>query len=512
MSTRYPNVGESVTFNWVVSDEGSDPLSCSLEIYNPNKGVWEKNAIDDCIATTSFNYPIEAFSTTRSVALRVTDGKFTTSRGTSIIPKAVAPAPILETLSVTEGTYLGDTKVVITGENFVDVSNVTFSGTKAEFTVDSETRISLVTPRYYSARAANVMVTTTQGGQSNTLKYTFFYAPRVYSVTPAEGSVAGGTEVVLSGHYFTNVSKVMFGEIEAQSFTVDNSRQITAVSPAGQEGAVQVVVETPGGTSENYKRYFTYKVPPPVISSMSPTKGPEAGGTVVTLTGSNFIDVSSISFGGVEAPKFTVADDTSIIVESPANSTGKVDVTVISEHGQSNEVTFTYSSSNTPPQVERFSASPSVSIVNQEIVFAWEVDDVDGGALICKLNTGNENGEQIVACGASFKYTYATTGTYVATLTVIDSKGESDSKTLSVEVVDAPDTVAFDSPSARQAWQEVMSIPGIDYYSLDLNTSEALIEASGNNLVFLVPSRSEHRFLHAAVQQGEVPLCKRLFL
>lgn len=339
--TRYPNVGELVTFSWVVSDEGGDLLSCSLEVYDPNKRVWEKNAIDNCVATTSFSYPIEAFSTTRSVVLRVTDGKFTTSGSTSIIPKAVAPAPVLETLSVTEGTYLGGTEVVITGQNFVDVSSVTFGSTKAEFTVDSETRISLVTPRYYSARAANVMVTTTQGGQSNTLKYTFLYAPRVYSVTPAEGSTAGGTEVVLSGYYFTNASKVMFGEIEAQSFTVDNSRQITAVSPAGQEGTVQVVVETPGGTSENYKRAFTYTAnPAPILETLSPREGTSAGGTSVVLTGENLTDVISVSFDGKSA-SFTQNSDTQVTVVSPT-STGLADVQVTTASGTSNILSFSY--------------------------------------------------------------------------------------------------------------------------------------------------------------------------
>jgi hypothetical protein len=74
---------------------------------------------------------------------------------------------------------------------------------------------------------------------------------------------------------------------------------------------------------------------PPTIKKMSPKKGPAAGGTSVTITGTNFTEVLAVKFGGKEAIGFTVNSLNSLTAKAPAGTTGKVDVTVTTANGTS---------------------------------------------------------------------------------------------------------------------------------------------------------------------------------
>jgi hypothetical protein len=84
--------------------------------------------------------------------------------------------------------------------------------------------------------------------------------PTVTKVTPASGHKAGGTPVTITGTRFANPATVHFGANPATGVTVHSSTSITAVSPAGSIGIVDVTVTTPGGTSAvNKKDHFKYK-------------------------------------------------------------------------------------------------------------------------------------------------------------------------------------------------------------------------------------------------------------
>jgi hypothetical protein len=67
--------------------------------------------------------------------------------------------------------------------------------------------------------------------------------------------------------------------------------------------------------------------PDTVIVGFTPTSGPEAGGTPVTITGAGFTGATSVTFGGNESTEFDVISDTEIVATTPAG-TGAVPVTV----------------------------------------------------------------------------------------------------------------------------------------------------------------------------------------
>ena len=149
--------------------------------------------------------------------------------------------------------------------------------------------------------------------------------PTVTAISPNDGPQAGGTEITISGTGFTQASLVSFGDIAASSFTVLSDTSIRATTPkccsnlgsSGQDG-VDVTVTSPGGTSVADAPYDLYIARPvPSIVQISPSSGPQSGGTVITIVGSGLSGASEVDFGSVVAPDVTVVSDTEVKATTP---------------------------------------------------------------------------------------------------------------------------------------------------------------------------------------------------
>jgi IPT/TIG domain len=84
--------------------------------------------------------------------------------------------------------------------------------------------------------------------------------PVVTKVAPKTGPSSGGTSVTITGTGFAAPATVRFGAAQAAGATVNSATSITAVSPAGSAGTVDVTVTTESGTSAPVKKdHFKYK-------------------------------------------------------------------------------------------------------------------------------------------------------------------------------------------------------------------------------------------------------------
>ena len=94
--------------------------------------------------------------------------------------------------------------------------------------------------------------------------------------------------MTITGTNLRRASAVKFGATNASGVTVVSATQITATAPAAAlAGTVDVTVTTPGGTSATTAAdQYTY-TNGPSVAAISPTSGPTAGGTSVTITGAN---------------------------------------------------------------------------------------------------------------------------------------------------------------------------------------------------------------------------------
>ena len=69
--------------------------------------------------------------------------------------------------------------------------------------------------------------------------------------------------------------------------------------------------------------------PLPTVAAISPLFGSPAGGTSVTITGTNFLANPSVYFDGVAATNAVQVNGTTITATTPAHASGGVDVVVV---------------------------------------------------------------------------------------------------------------------------------------------------------------------------------------
>ncbi|WP_049769296.1 IPT/TIG domain-containing protein [Nitrobacter hamburgensis] len=294
---------------------------------------------------TTINATTPAHAAAGAVAVAVT-----APGGNASLPNGftyVAPAPTVSGVAPNSGSTAGGTAVTITSTNFIGATAVTFDGAAAtSFTVVSGTTINATTPAHTAAGAVAVAVTAPGGNASLPNGFTYAVpAPTISGVTPNSGSTAGGTAVTITGTGFTGATAVTFAGAAATSFTVVSGTTINATTPAHTAaGAVAVAVTAPGGNA-SLPNGFTYAVPAPTISGVTPNSGSTAGGTAVTITGTGFTGATAVTFAGAAATSFTVVSGTTINAATPARTTaGAVAIAVTAPGGNANLPNgFTYS-------------------------------------------------------------------------------------------------------------------------------------------------------------------------
>ena len=202
-----------------------------------------------------------------TVNVTVTTPVATSTTGSSAEEFTYLPLPAITSVTPADGPTSGGTVVTITGTGFTNASAVMFGQTPAAaWTVVKDTEITATTAAA-GAGTVDVAVTTSDGPSEPDPVDKFSYEPQptVTGITPAAGPLAGGRSVTITGTGFTAGSTVAFGAHPASDVSVLSATQISATSPAGSLGTVDVTVTTPGGTSPTSAAdRFTFGSPPTV--------------------------------------------------------------------------------------------------------------------------------------------------------------------------------------------------------------------------------------------------------
>jgi IPT/TIG domain len=272
------------------------------------------------------------------------------------------PAPTVTSLNPTHGTAAGGNSVTITGTDLSGATAVNFDANSASIIIATASTVVVDAPAGTAGTTAQVTVTTPggtspTGGSGN--DYTYDPpppppTPDVTGLSPSHGAAAGGTTVTVFGTNFSGATVAKFGSTNATSFTVINGSKITATAPTGTAGnTVNVTVTTPSGTSSTAGTDddYTFDIPAPTVSSLNPTHGPAAGGTLVTITGTNLTGATGVNFDANPA-SFTVNNPTKITATAPAGVGGTTaQVTVTTPGGTSPAKLYAYEVPATPAPV-----------------------------------------------------------------------------------------------------------------------------------------------------------------
>ena len=272
----------------------------------------------------------------------VVDVEVNNTNGTGILPGAFTyhNPPDLRTITPDNCSFSGGITVTLEGRNFssTGATSVIFGGENASYvTVLSTSVITCVTPSH-SPGVVDVEISNDFGSDTLSDGFTYNTAPNppsVSDVTPDNGGVDGGTAITITGSDFTTTedTSVAIGGNSALNVIVVSSKTITCVTPGHQAGTFDVVVANSFG-SDTLPDAFTYN-PSPDVTSVEPAEGGIAGGTVVTIKGSDFTNTADtiVTFGGNGAVNINVVNSGTITCETPSHQAGSVDVVVANRNG-----------------------------------------------------------------------------------------------------------------------------------------------------------------------------------
>ena len=189
-----------------------------------------------------------------------------------------------------------------------------------------------------AAPGAPTSLTATPGSGSASISFT---------AGSANGAAISNYEYSLNGTSYTALSPAdasspitIPGLTGGTSYTI----YLKARNSAGLSSASSAVTVTPLAAA-------------PTVSSVSGTSGTSAGGTAITITGTNFLSGATVTVGGAACTSVTVVSATSITCTTPAGSAGAQDVVVTNTDTQSATLSggFTYIA---PPSA---TATPAVA-------------------------------------------------------------------------------------------------------------------------------------------------------
>jgi formylglycine-generating enzyme required for sulfatase activity len=171
------------------------------------------------------------------------------------------PATISSVTPLQGGTQ-GGTVISITGTGLATTSSIRIGGVAC-------TNLNVLTPTLVRATTppgavgeASIAVTTNAGTSLASTPFTYVQQ-QITSIVPNTGPFAGGTPIVITGQFLAGATSVTIGGVPCTNVVSVSATQVTAVTPAGSVGAVDVVVNCPKGavTVAGGFTYLNYIVP-----------------------------------------------------------------------------------------------------------------------------------------------------------------------------------------------------------------------------------------------------------
>jgi hypothetical protein len=230
------------------------------------------------------------------------------------------PVPTIVSFTPTFGP--AGTTVTITGTDLAGANSLTVNEvTITNFTVVDNTTITFVVPN--NATTGKIAVTTAGGIATSTND--FDVTPSIADFSPKVGPI--GTIVTVTGTNLLNINTLEVGTIAGLNITpsTDGTSLTFVVAPTTVSALININI---GGNIYSTAENFVVVQPPTIASPLAFTPTSGIAGTEVTVYGTNFTWLTSVSFAGISTTSFQVIDDNTVVVNVPNNAlTGVIGVT-----------------------------------------------------------------------------------------------------------------------------------------------------------------------------------------
>ena len=224
------------------------------------------------------------------------------------------------------------------------------------------------------------------------------------------GSCGGGTITSTAGAGSVSLSGAALAASAACTFAV----HVTGTSSGLKTNSVSVTSTNAGAGNTASASLTVAAAVAPTVTSVTPAKWSPAGGDTVVLTGTQFIGVTAVTFGGAPATSYVVNSATTITAVTPPHAAGAASVSVTTSGG-AGSVSGAYVVAPTTVQV---ASSLNPSTVGQSVTFTATVASGFGSPTgnVTFLDAGAAIGTGAIAGGkANFTTTALAHGSHTIT-------------------------------------------------------------------------------------------------
>ena len=157
------------------------------------------------------------------------------------------------------------------------------------------------------------------------------------AVHPSSGPAGAVTSIEIEGAAFQPATILTIGGVVTEVKFITSSL-ITAIAPAHEAGAVDVVVTNSDGRTSTLTGGFRY-VPPPglAVTAITPATGSTEGGTRLLLNGTSFQKGLVASIDGVAQQTFFANSTFATLLTTP-HAAGPVDIVITNTDGTTTRV------------------------------------------------------------------------------------------------------------------------------------------------------------------------------
>ncbi len=273
------------------------------------------------------------------------------------------------TLSENRGDSLGGEEVTVTGSGFSADMRVVFGDIDAQAVeLVSDTELKVITPQHPPGEVDVSLVDAVGNKWVCDEPFIFENILQITSVDPSSGSVTGTTRVTIVGSGFTEQTAVLFGKQSAEEIEFINDRMVTAITPPGEEGSVDVEISVPGRPLFTLENGFAYVAATPGSNALPRVVSAAAlDNTSVTVVFSEAMDDEALAPGNYAVSTTTEEETSTRLLVSAATFVEEEDgeedrSRVLLETGSQSGVSYTVHVSNVRDLDDNIFGPPEMSV------------------------------------------------------------------------------------------------------------------------------------------------------